>query len=1205
MANMFYGCQTLTSLNLSDLQTYNVKDMSSMFYQCKKLKNLILPNSGTPQVLNMTKMFCTCSELQYLDLSHFDTRQVTNMDSMFNSCTKLTKLNLSNFYKPNLKNMRYMFYYCSYLVSLNLSNFDTSQVTNMAYMLYYTNIKSLDLSNFNTTQVTNMDYMFSRSVLLQYLNLSNFNTSQITNMTNMFSECRSLTSLDLSNFDSSKVTNMAYMFNGCSKLNFLNISNFDTSKVENMARMFYGCSNLNSLHISNFDTSKVTNMDYMFYGCSNLNSLDLSNFNTSLVKRLSYMFSGCSSLSTLNLSNFNTEKVTNMANMFDKCSSLYSINLSSFESSQVTNFGAMFDRCPLLHSLDLSNFNISKALNISNMFSSCSNLEYVNLKMSAINNQTSIKNLFYLTSEDLLICSENEDFQNFFSQKYHVICNNKNNYEFKCYYNSNFSKSIYNEYTCDICGKNAYIIYNGPINDNNINETIYINCDESPEGYYLDLNDSLYKLCYESCKTCNIKGNEIEHNCIMCKDDYPNELIISNYKNCYNYTIFYSDILSDTIINDTKIIDTSKNSYYPSELITNSTIETGIFTDIISNKEIKILNRTQLIQAIINNLLNEYNKDNMTQRLNINIIDENLDIILTSTNNPKNNEDNITINLGQCEYILKDYYNISKNDSLYILKLIYKEMGMKIPKVEYEVYYPLLNINNLTKLNLTLCQGTKIQISIPVKINDIIDKYNAESGYYNDFCYKANSEYGTDIILKDRRNEFVNKNMTLCEEKCSLINYDYNKEKAKCSCNIKLNITENFDVKFNKTDFFRSFIDIKNIANLNVLKCYKIVFKINNLKRNYGFFIISFIFLLYYITLFIFRFKSYYILKKDIKTIIAHLKISEEKKEVKEERIIKKSGKNKKHKKLRKKSMHIEHIDKEEIKTNIKRNSCLIELKNKRRKRKSSKGNYLNQITQNFEDNSINMMNFKKKGLTGKKEKYIKELLEQKDFEINSLDYEEAIKIDQRHFLAYYLSLIKNNHPLIFSFASYKDYNPRIIKMFLFFLSFSLDLSINALFFDDDNMHKIYLDRGKFNFLYQIPQILYSTLISRFIDSLIKYLSLSQDNIVDIKKEKDKKILDKKYFKKLMRTLKIKFISFFIISFIILGFFWYYTSCFCGIYVNTQKHLIKDSVMSLITSLFYPFVMLLIPGIFRIPALRVRKQTCLYKLSSLLENFLG
>ena len=154
--------------------------------------------------------------------------------------------------------------------------------------------------------------------------------------------------------------------------------------------------------------------------------------------------------------------------------------------------------------------------------------------------------------------------------------------------------------------------------------------------------------------------------------------------------------------------------------------------------------------------------------------------------------------------------------------------------------------------------------------------------------------------------------------------------------------------------------------------------------------------------------------------------------------------------------------------------------------------------------------------------------MEKKDFELNSLNYELAFKLDHRSFFQYYFSLLKYNHPIFFSFGLYKDYNSKIIKVFLFFFSFCLDLTINALFFNDDTMHKILEDKGKYNFLYQIPQILYSTLISRFIDALIKNLALSQDKIVELKQEKEKNELNKKYSKKLIRTLKIKFIYFFL-----------------------------------------------------------------------------
>ena len=85
-------------------------------------------------------------------------------------------------------------------------------------------------------------------------------------------------------------------------------------------------------------------------------------------------------------------------------------------------------------------------------------------------------------------------------------------------------------------------------------------------------------------------------------------------------------------------------------------------------------------------------------------------------------------------------------------------------------------------------------------------------------------------------------------------------------------------------------------------------------------------------------------------------------------------------------------------------------------------------------------------------------------------------------------------------------------------------------------MHKIYLDEGSFNFLYQLPQIIIASLISGIIGILIKYLALSQENISKFKQTKEQKNLDKD-FSELLRTLKNKFISFFIITFLLLVFF--------------------------------------------------------------------
>ena len=65
---------------------------------------------------------------------------------------------------------------------------------------------------------------------------------------------------------------------------------------------------------------------------------------------------------------------------------------------------------------------------------------------------------------------------------------------------------------------------------------------------------------------------------------------------------------------------------------------------------------------------------------------------------------------------------------------------------------------------------------------------------------------------------------------------------------------------------------------------------------------------------------------------------------------------------------------------------------------------------------------------------------------------------------------------------------------------------------------------------------------------------------------------------------------FFIICYLFLIFFWYYLSCFCVVYKNTQLHLIKDTLISFCLSLIYPLIINLLPGIFRIISLNTQKK---------------
>ena len=224
------------------------------------------------------------------------------------------------------------------------------------------------------------------------------------------------------------------------------------------------------------------------------------------------------------------------------------------------------------------------------------------------------------------------------------------------------------------------------------------------------------------------------------------------------------------------------------------------------------------------------------------------------------------------------------------------------------------------------------------------------------------------------------------------------------------------------------------------------------------------------------------------------------------------------------------------------------------------------------------------------------------DSELNDLDYYIAIKTDKRTYFQYYLSLLRTKHLLFFSFCPSFDYNSQILKMFLFFFDFSLSFLVNALFFNDDTMHKIYEEKGSFNFIYNIPQIIYSSLISGLIDSLIQELALTDSNLISLKQKNDNSDINIKK-QKILKTIKIKIALFFIITLLLLVAFWFYLACFCAVYKNTQIHLIKDTVISFGISMITPFGIYIFPGILRIYALKskIKNKEFMFKLSKVLQ----
>ena len=659
-----------------------------------------------------------------------------------------------------------------------------------------------------------------------------------------------------------------------------------------------------------------------------------------------------------------------------------------------------------------------------------------------------------------------------------------------------------------------------------------------------------------------------------------------------------------------------------------------------------------------------------------------------------NNPGVSSIDIGECEEILKINNNLALNESLIIFKTDIKNDDLSVTYVQYEIYEP----HNFTKLELDPCDKVNIVVNVPVELSDYdlsqyersekagYNIYDSEDDFYNDICATYTTENGTDMLLEDRKSQIYESSgkKVMCQNGCKFESYNKETKKAKCNCNVQIQSTQKDITKidFSKGNIADKFLSPITNSNFLVLKCYKLVIKFNDILKNIGRIIMTIIYVLFLICLFIYiifdRKKINIFINKIMKykLNLYNKKDNNEKTNKKDKKNEKIKIKDKDKNKIKNKNKDAKHKNKSENKNENKSNKKKENKdkikQNKKEKNKNKENNKdknkgknkkdkkappkrvrtqtknndtINSTIRNMNthhskvnnkininiipikninyndkkknkmrniriDDKKNIINYKQK-LNYEGNKAITQFNEKEfgfvdhknlnDQELNNLEYNIALIIDKRTYFQYYWSLLKKKQLILFTIIPSNDYNLISLKLALFLLSFSLYFTINGFFFTDETMHKVYEDKGAFNIIYQIPQIIYSSGVSSIINMILKMLSLSESNILILKQEKDFKIAKKKS-KSIMNYLLIKFILFFLLSNLLLLFFWYFISCFCAVYVNTQKILIKDTLISFALSMAYPFGLNFLPGMFRIPSLRAPKKDkkCLYKIGGII-----
>ena len=355
--------------------------------------------------------------------------------------------------------------------------------------------------------------------------------------------------------------------------------------------------------------------------------------------------------------------------------------------------------------------------------------------------------------------------------------------------------------------------------------------------------------CYDSCKTCFDRGNSTDMKCLSCSED----------KFIHKY--YYQE-----------------NEQYLINCFTFNKNETKNYNNTYNNTVIKTISSSELKNQIIDNILNFVNSSELINGTDF------IAIVLTSDNmDPieQLKKGISAVDLGDCTEAIKDYYNISKEESLIILNMESKKNESKEneEKKDDDNSFDLgknvqIEVFDMSGRNLDLSVCKK-DIKVMKYIGDVkeldiesakgladqgIDVFNAKDGFFNDLCQNYENNEGKDIILEDRRKD-IYQNATFCQKGCKYNGMNYELMTANCLCNSSLlqissdNNIEDKNEKEEKLNFntlTESILANLFDFNIEVFNCYNLVFNLKLLSTNIGFYCMGGMFILQLIFLFIY-----------------------------------------------------------------------------------------------------------------------------------------------------------------------------------------------------------------------------------------------------------------------------------------------------------------------------------------------------------------
>ena len=529
-----------------------------------------------------------------------------------------------------------------------------------------------------------------------------------------------------------------------------------------------------------------------------------------------------------------------------------------------------------------------------------------------------------------------------------------------------------------------------------------------------------------------------------------------------------------------------------------------------------------------------------------------------------------------------------------------------------------------------------------------IDIFDLHGEFYTDICFHFESPNGKDVPLNDRILAFY-PNISLCDKGCTSKGVNLTTMESICECALS-GILNNDLISGNaliESTFGEAAEFIAN-SNLDVLTCYKDVFDIKYFKKNIGGIIILCILALQIVFAVLF----YTISMTEVARYLSNLSEffstliiirTKEKSEGKNEKTEKNKDKEKtklkisnlkenppkkedkeKIKKKKKEIRETEQVKKRSLKSlnKLDEDGCGTNLNSQ----KSFDKLYKDKLTSKFGQNILKKMDKKgqdeniKKGEVEifklKGDKYnkkdadieIKKIQEkygvdEEDYlktDVDDMEFDDAIKYDNRSFLEYFWDKTKENQIIFNTFINRENLKPMTIKVILLLLNMDLYFVVNGLFYSESYISELFHSEEEEKFFSyfsrSISRFFYTSVVGVIASTIMDCILIEEKKVKRVfMREKENHVQVKHEISLIIKSLKRNYIIFIAICFFISLISWYYVTCFNNVYPGVKIEWIKSSLTIMIIMQILSFLVGVLVAIIRLIAFKCKSEK-LYKL---------